>query len=223
MKTKIFLILTIVFVFSLCVNATNITFTSSDSIVNGNVFYLVQVLNDGTTINMSGGQIYSLSTYNSSVFNMSGGQVQYSIHTGNLTTLNISGGTIVATNFEFGGNATISGGNITGNGKFVGHTVITGGNTNLSWLGIYGTLNISGGLLNVTDVYVAGSSPINISCLDYAYNPTTKILTGHLLDNNIFTIAGIDSSEYTKFNLIPEPMSVLLWGFGLLALRKSKK
>jgi hypothetical protein len=224
-KMKKLLIAAIIFLLPVGVFATNITFTSSGSIVNGNVFSSVSVQNDGTVINMTGGQIKNLWTYNISTFNMSGGIIEYSVHTGLSSSFNFSGGTIIGTNFEFGGNVNISGGSITGGGKFanLSNTVvnITGGNLNFSLLMPYGELNIYGGLLNIDDFYLCGGTT-NIFGYGFNYDSNRKVLTGYLLDHNQFTINNLDSTEYQHLNLVPEPVSLLLFGFGLLALRKQK-
>jgi hypothetical protein len=101
---------------------------------------------------------------------------------------------------------------------------INGGNLNFNMFDISGTLNIYRGALNVDDFFspLPQTGVVNVYGNGFNYNSSTQILTGYLLDSNQFTIRGINSSEYTRFNLIPEPISVLLFGFGLLALRKQK-
>src|SRR3990170_354735 len=58
-----------------CAYSTDITFTSSGTITDGNVYDKVYVENEGTVVNMSGGQISKLYTHNNSTFNFSGGQI----------------------------------------------------------------------------------------------------------------------------------------------------
>jgi len=210
-----------------CAFATNITFTSSGSIVDGNVFDEVYVRNNGTVVNMSGGQInYELYTYDASTFNMSAGVITGAVYISNLGTFNISSGTIDA-GFVVKGSANLSGGNITADGlKTYPDSVvnITGGNLSFGLFDIRGEVNIYRGLLNVDNAYIAyqgfGLANINIYGSGFNYNPSTQILTVYLLDTNPFTMTGIDASEYTRFNLVPEPISLLFFGFGLLALRK---
>ncbi len=237
-KRKILMILAILLFYGGLVQATNTTFSSSGTIVNGNVYDKVYVQNDGTVVNMTGGQISNLSTHNVSTFNMSGGQIIYSwpgILLYELSTMNVSGGTINTFDFVVYGSANFSGGNITANrlktypASFVAPASvvnINGGILNFDMFDIHGTLNIYRGLLNVDNSsigYLSNSlANINIYGSEFNYNPSTQILTGRLLDNNFFTIKGIDTSEYTRFNLLPEPSSILLLGFGLLALRKQK-
>jgi hypothetical protein len=192
MKTRIYLILTIMFVCSLYVKATDITFTSSGTITDGNTYAVVYVQNNGTAVSMSGGQISDyLGVIYGGTFNMSGGLISgQSVHIGSSSTFNITAGTMDI--FEL--------------------AVMDSG-----------ICNITGGNIAIDVLKTFSTSIVNISGYDFNYNPTTKVLTGYLQDNNLFTIAGVDALEYAGLNLIPEPISVLLFGFGLLALRRTKK
>jgi len=235
-----------ILILSVCAFATDITFTSSGTITDGNVFENVFVQNDGTVIDMSGGQInYGLYTWDASVFNMSGGSILgTSIGIAPVSTFKIYGdGTIDSDGslaVDADATVNISGGNISAGvlKTYPGFPTfsipasvvnINGGILNFNAFDIKGTLNIYRGLLNVNDSYISYSgyptytlADINIYGSGFNYNSSTQILTGYLLDNNQFTIKGIDESEYTRFNLIPEPMSLLLFGFSLLALRRQK-
>jgi len=59
---------------------------------------------------------------------------------------------------------------------------------------------------------------INIYGYDFAY--TGEVISGYLIDNSPFSISGVNESEYLRFNLIPEPASLLLFSLGGLLLRK---
>ena len=67
---------------------------------------------------------------------------------------------------------------------------------------------------------------IKIACLDHFYNETTNVLTGHWLDNTPFSIQLIDvqgySSAIENIQFIPEPMTILLLGFGGFLIRSRK-
>ncbi len=209
---------------SLPVNAfaTDIAFTSSGSIVTGDTYGLVSMRNDGTVVNMTGGQVSQLSTsYNHNcIFNMSGGKITDFILMRRLNTFNFSGGSITAA-FELGGTVNLSGGSIDSWGKITGSTSITGGSLNFSKLMIYGQLDVYGGLLNISDFEHSGGIT-NIYGSDFSYNSASGILTGYLLDGNQFAFAGVTDYDYQHINLIPEPMSVVFVGIGLLTLRKRK-
>jgi hypothetical protein len=226
------IIFAILLLLPVCANATDITFTSSGSIVDGNVFVKVYVENDGTIVNMSGGQLDHLATYDASIFNMSGGQIIYdwsSIYISSLSTINVSGGTIDGAQFTVSDSAfaNFSGGNVTADVLKTYDTVIniTGGNLNFDTLYTLGAgeLNISGGLLNIECAIISNNYTITISGYDFNYNQAEELLTGYLLDENPFTIKQVSTSEYARFNLIPEPISLYLFGFGLLTIRFCKK
>jgi hypothetical protein len=224
-------------VFSLCAKATDITFTSSGTITDGNVYTNVYVKNNGTVVNMSGGQIGSgswgvLGTIDNSIFNLSGGQISTtSINIGPLSTINVSAGIIdVSSSFAVmdDGSANFSGGNITAERlKTYPDSVIniTGGNISFDYLDMLGgELNIYRGLLNVDNAGIGSPATVNIFGHGFNYDPAGQgILTGYLLDDSFFTIDGVSQSEYTRFNLIPEPMSLFIFGFGLLVTRLFKK
>jgi hypothetical protein len=232
MKTRLWkIIFAILSLLPVCAYSTDITFTSSGSIVDGNVYDNVYVENNGTIVDMSGGQISHLLTWDASIFNMSGGQIIYSwpgITIESVSTINVSGGTINTFDFVVYGSAVanISGGNITADRlKTSPDSVvnINGGGCNFSIIDTSGELNIYRGLVDVNDAYISSiypSSTVNIFGYDFNYNLGTKILTGYLLDNNFFTIKGVSPSEYARFNLIPEPVSFLLLACGLMIVRK---
>jgi len=228
------ILLAILLFLPVCVYSTNITFTSSGIIEDGNVYDNVYVENNGTVVDMSGGQISYLLTRDASIFNMSGGQIIYSwpgITIESVSTINVSGGTVDTFDFVVYGSAVanISGGNITADRlKTSPDSVvnINGGSCNFETIDISGELNIYRGLVNANNAYISyiyPSSAVNIFGYGFNYNPGQGgILTGYLLDDNQFIINGVSQSEYARFNLIPEPMSLLLFGFGLLVLRKTK-
>ena len=177
---------------------------------------------------MFGGQVGNLNMYNASTFNMSGGQIEGFIHTSNSSTFNLSGGTIETTGFEFDGNVNISGGNMTGAGKFANFPAggcvvnITGGNLNFYSLMPYGELNIYGGLLNIGN-FGWGGGTTDIFGYGFNYDPVGQVLTGYLSDHNQFTINQLSSFEYQHINLIPEPASLCFLALGGLFLRRNCK
>lgn len=69
---------------------------------------------------------------------------------------------------------------------------------------------------------------ITIECLDHFYDSDSKLLTGHWLDDGVaFSIHLIDIQGYSpaieNIQFIPEPMTILLLGFGGLLLRSRKR
>jgi len=227
-------ILLAILLLPVCANATDITFTSSGTITDGNVFGNVYVQNNGTVVDMSGGQItQGLNTYDASVLNMSGGLISGNVNISNLSSFNVSGGTIDVGYYVVYGSTNISGGNITAyclrtspasSIPLVPASIVNidGGNLNFDKFDIEGVVNIYRGSLYVDDARIITLCLPTINIYGYGFNYTQEILTGYLLDDNFFTIKGVDASEYARFNLLPEPMSLLLFGFGLLVLRKTK-
>jgi hypothetical protein len=179
---------------------------------------------------MSGGQIGSLLSWDASIFNMTGGLILGGIVIAPISSFNVSNdGTIDIFDFvvDAGASVNIFNGNISADRlkTYPASVVnINGGNINFDVFEIHGEVNIYRGLFYADAAGIGGwgndQTSINIYGYDFNYNPGTKILTGYLLDDNQFTIKDVSPSEYTKFHLIPEPISLLLFGFGLLALRK---
>ena len=69
---------------------------------------------------------------------------------------------------------------------------------------------------------------ITIECLDHFYDTNTKLLTGHWFDDGTaFSIQLVDVQGYSpaiqNIQFIPEPVSLLLLGFGGLLLRQRRK
>ena len=106
---------------------------------------------------------------------------------------------------------------------------------NLSTVNIYGgsvkceglivghssTLNVYGGSLLV------GNSPVfdpasTVNIYGYGFNYDGFQLTGFLTDGSSLIIREVSYSDYAHMNLIPEPTTFLLFGFGVLLLRKRK-
>ena len=232
MKKAILTIL-MMLLFGVCsVQAVDITFSTSGTIVNGNVYDDVYVENDGTIVDMFGGQIEGLWLYDTSIFNLHNGQIVgyfSGIDIGHLSTINVLGGVIdKSSDFVVHGNANFDGGSITaGRLKTYEDSIVTltGGFLNLGMLEIHGELNIYGGMLDIED-NGGTDGVVNIYGYDFTYIPTGDpfwgggTLTGYLLDNNPFIIKGLSQNEFENFNLIPEPMTVLLLGLGGVFLRR---
>jgi hypothetical protein len=125
------------------------------------------------------------------------------------STLNVSGGMINTGEFVLYGSS---------------YTLISGGDITANHLKVYydAIVDIRGGelRLNSFDMVVSNELPtINVYGHDFTY--AGEIISGYLIDNSPFSIGGVSESEYSRFNLIPEPATLLLFGLGTLLLRKS--
>jgi len=220
------------FLFGGIVQAADITFNSSGSITSSDVFDNVYVQNNGTIVDMSGGQINSVVTYDATTFNMSGGHISNYIGIGPLSTINVSDGVIsLPSDFYVEGVGSITGGNISADRLKSGvnpNLEILGGTLHFGIVDLRGNLTIKGGSLQVDNSYIDYFNylaTINIYGYGFNYNPYggafgEGILTGHLLDDNAFTFDGLSELEYSRFNLIPEPASLCLLALGGLFLRR---
>jgi hypothetical protein len=81
---------------------------------------------------------------------------------------------------------------------------------------------IGGGNVAIDVLKTDSTSIVNIFSKNYNYNSTTQVVSGYLLDGNFFSIAGVDASEYAVLNFVPEPISLFIFGCGILGLRKQK-
>jgi cytoskeletal protein CcmA (bactofilin family) len=160
------------FLLPVCVNAVSVTFTSSGTISDGDVYECdtLSIQNSGTIVGMSGGQI-----------------IADNMFVRPQSTFNIFNGTIDA-------------------GQFV----------------VEGCLNMSGGDVTIDRLKLYSTSVMNVFCIDYNFDLATQVLAGHLLDSSFFTIGGVTALGYEKINFIPEPISIVFFGLGLLALRRRK-
>jgi len=235
---KIILIILLVLFNVRPAQAVDITFSTSGTIQNGEVYNYVYVENDGTVVDMTGGQIGNLQTSYISTFNLHGGQITEvdpadtgpNIDIGSLGTINILNGLVDIGNFVLGREsyALIQGGQISaGRMKAYDDCVIDikGGSLNFDMINIMGELNIYRGLLNIEDSW-GTDGVVNIYGYGFNYVPTGDpfwgggTLTGYLMDDNPFAINGLSQDEFEHFNLIPEPTTLLLFGLGGLFLRK---
>ncbi len=230
MKTKIVLMITIgliVFLSSITFAADNKDFYESGQIVDGEVWNMVNIYNDDTVVDMSGGLCDFVSTHDRSTLNVTGGSAEF--RAVDYSDMNISGGVhsaAVAWN-----NATI---NVFNNADLIGLSTRS-----------FGTLNISGGLIQnlhgresgIVNLY-GGMITDHISANDYSFvnvygYDLDKESTGgsygygqvfgYWMNNNPFVIDIYDSETFSRINLIPEPSSMFLVGLGALFLKTKKE
>jgi len=207
-------------------------FYSSGQILSGETWDEVYVQNDNTVVDMLGGQVGGLWLSDNSIFNMFGGDITGGIDASGTSYFSMFNGTIDADELILYGNGgNISGGNVTAYRlKTYDNSSVefTGGIINFNILEIHGELTIKGGSLYIHDAWIdLYDFPVTINVYGYGfnYNPTggtygDGILTGYLLDKNFFSIDQLSELEFQRFNLIPEPMTLLLLGIGGVFVRR---
>ncbi|MHC4083973.1 MAG: PEP-CTERM sorting domain-containing protein [Planctomycetota bacterium] len=169
-------------------------FYSNGTIQNGDSFDNVYTWNN-VTVDMIGGQIDSLDTFNFSVINLEGGNIVEGVYVWNDSTLNMYGGSI-GWSLEVSDSGTI---NLLG-GLITDYLYAT----DSSVVNIYGygfEYNPDAGIRNggqLTGYWLSGT-PFAIDFLD-----------------NI----EISSTYYDHVNLIPEPATLFLLALGACLLRK---
>ena len=204
----------------------------SDTVIQEGDYYdtVVNVYDtppDHTTVDMTGGFVHNLRSYDSSIINMTGGEI-LTLETRSTSTVNISGGDVRSV-FTWD-NATTNlydGGSIFSLGAGVSGTInMMGGTTEYLRAGDYGIINLYGGVvseyLNAWD-----SSTVNIYGYSFDYIPTGGSwnggqLTGFYLDDAPLTIDLYDMQTYSHVNLIPEPTSLVLLAIGCLLMKRKK-
>jgi hypothetical protein len=181
MKIKIGKIFIIVWAMAVCVsispsaNAASISFCKDGVIQNGDSYECVFVYGNNTTVEIKGGSIGKLVSYDCSTVNISGGNITYA-QSAEQSTINISGGAVGVSNTD-GAGSTI---NITG-GTFWN---IESGS---------GRLNISGGYIAGLGIIAStGDGEVNIYGYGLKFSPMVGQddgrLTGYWRDGTPFSI-----------------------------------
>ena len=188
-KTSMMLVAVVMLLLASQVQAIDVDFYSDTTIEDGDVYDIVSVYDtppDFTTVDMFGGSVASLRTYDSSKANIYGGQILIDPQSRDSSTINIYSGVVICVSM-------------------------------IVWDS--STLNIYGGDLNVSDSpYFSESSTVNIYGYDFNYDGWS--LTGFLQDGSSFIFTELSPSNYAHINLIPEPATFLLFGLGVLLVRK---
>jgi hypothetical protein len=220
-------------------------FYSDGNIVTGDYWssaYIYDTPPNHTTLNMSGGQVGSMSTFNSSVSNITNGTISLMVSY-DTSKLNITGGTMDNLLSLGSSIANISGGgpsDISDRDHSVTNFSGTAEAINVNALDS-ATINITGGTINDLSAYNSGV--INIYAGDifdvWGQDNTAVNIFGHNLiktsiggayghgfvkgiynNQTSFEIDFMGSDTYSHVNLIPEPITILLLGAGGLFLRK---
>jgi hypothetical protein len=210
--------------------AENKDFYSDGQILAGEEWEQVGIYDtppNHTTVDMLGGLVSSLGSFNASTLNIYGGQVNGN-WVGDYSTVNVFGGSL---RFVGGhGNATINvyDGTI-GNGiAFEDYVVVNikGGTIGSVGASNYSIVNLSGGFLSdslyLDHMSIANIYGHNLAKTNYGGLYNVGQVSGVWETGTSFTIDLSGSETYSHINLIPEPMTFLLIGFGVFLARKRK-
>ena len=202
-------------------------FTSSGQILNGEEWNNVSIYNDDTIVDMLGGLVDQMQTFDSSMLNVAGGEI-YSLYAWNYSTANISDGSIYGVSVWDYTTANLSGdGNVTSLGAGVSGIInMMGGTTEYLRAGDFSVVNLYGGKVNIY-LNAWDSSKVNIYGYGFDYDPSAGSwnggqLTGFWLDDTPFIIDLAGSGTYSHINLVPEPGSLILFALGALLVRRKK-
>ncbi|MDH4241933.1 MAG: PEP-CTERM sorting domain-containing protein [Phycisphaerae bacterium] len=229
MKTKVITILAAAVI--LFFTASELTavedkiFTSSGQILEGEEWSNVYIYNDDTIVDMLGGDVDGIGTYDASTVNVSGGHVN-TIDALEYSTANISGGFVYGlhaknnsiVNFSDGASGVSIGA-----GDF-GKLNMYDGTTDLMGVIDSGTINLYGGLITES-LGAWNDSVVNIYGYDFNYDPMGGSLdggqlTGFWLDSTAFTIDLYGTETYSHINLIPEPSTLVLFAIGFFLIKR---
>jgi len=218
----------IVLIFSsLAIAAGDRYFYESGKIVPGEEWSNVYVYGDSTIVDMNGGLAHEIVSYNASTVNITAGQA-YTIDAQDFSKINISGGNINWLSAHINGTITFSGTaeSISVSALDSGKVIMAGGQTDYLHIGYNSSINIYSGI--VSDSLNAWDSAIvNIYGHDFTYDPyggkyERGQFRGIYLNGVPFTLDLSDFQTYSHIHLLPEPASLLMFGFGAFALRRKK-
>ncbi len=212
MKAKIWVTIAVGIILTACetgVAAEDKIFTSSGQIVDGEEWNNVSIYNDDTIVDMLGGNVDRMGTYDASTLNVTGGYVS-TLDAHEFSTANVSGGYVHGASASDSATVILSGTasvvSLSARGSF-GTVNMTGGTTKYARAGDSGTLNLYGGV--VTDsLNTWESGAINIFGYDLFKTATGGtygygFVTGFWRDGTPFSINFNTSKTYSHVNLIP--------------------
>lgn len=200
MKTKVLLMSMIILVNVLCfAKGENKNFLTSGEINDGDVWDDVGVWNDTTIVDMWGGTVANLCSFDSSTVNVYDGEIVGSAGPFYERGVDTLGGSII----------NIFGGDIFGAGSWDSATLNVRGGT-------IGFLTASTGLINVYGVNLA----ISDSGGQYGDG---EVSGNWWSDGSSFAISLYGNAyDQTVLHEIPEPFSLLLFSFGGIILARRK-
>lgn len=203
-------------------------FTSSGEILDGEEWNNVSIYNDDTIVDMLGGDVESIGTYDASTINVTGGHVM-TLGALEFSTANVSGGEVYSLSawdsakVNFSNDASVFS---LGSGGDFGTVNMTGGSTEYLRAGDFGNINLYAGL--VTDSLNAWDfATVNIFGYDLVKTSSggrygCGQVYGFFADGSSFTIEFSTFETYSHINLIPEPGSLILFAFGCVLVRWKK-
>jgi len=206
----------------------NKIFTSSGHILPGEEWNRVIIYNDHTIVNMLGGFVDEMNTFDSSMVNVAGGGIN-SLYADDSSTANIFGGRVGGVfTWDYATTNLYDGGSVfsLGAGGQSGVVNMTGGATTYLRAGESGIINLYGGV--VTNYLSAGDFAIvNIYGYGFDYDPFAGNwnggqLTGFWFNNTAFSIDLYNLDTYKRINLIPEPASLILFALGALLIKRKQ-
>lgn len=229
MKAKLFTIILAVILFTASglYAVPDKIFTSSGQILPGEEWENVYIYNDETLVNMTGGLVDSIGTYDASMVNVTDGSVN-TLDALEFSIANISGGYVHGASawdhavINFSGDA----GAVSFGSREFGTVNMIGGTTNYIGAIDSGILNLYGGSIT-NSLSCDDSAIVNIFGYDlvktssggqYGYGQ----VYGIWFDDTPFIIDLNGSATYSHINLIPEPSSLIMLMFGSLFLKRRR-
>jgi hypothetical protein len=212
MKAKIWVAIAAGIIFTACetrVAAEDKIFTSSGQIVDGEEWNNVSIYNDDTIVDMLGGLVDRMGTYDASTLNVTGGYVS-TLEAHEFSTANVSGGYVYGVFasdnaiLNFSGDASAV---RLGVGGDLGTINMTGGTTHYLGGGDSSTTNLYGGIIS-ENLGAVDSAVVNVYGYGFEFDPNGGSrdggqLTGFWLDDSAFIIDLYGAETYSHINLIP--------------------
>jgi len=217
----------IVFLSPVTFAADNKDFYESGQIVAGEVWNMVNIYNDDTVVDMSGGMCDQIWTYHLSTLNITGGQAQ--VWAQDHSVINISDGTISNSAYAYLNSTINYSGSAFGHnlGAFdSGKVYMTGGTIENIGSSDLGIVNLYGGTIS-DSLFASGSAVINMFGYDLVKsysggNYDNGWVSGFWSDDIAFNIDLYGSETYSHINLIPEPFTIWLLGLGCLRFMRKR-
>jgi len=224
MKNLILIMCVVLMTGAVASKAESIVFTESGEILEGEVWDMVDIFGDDTIVDMSGGSVDYISTFDSSTLNMIGGRAEmgaFDTSTINIFSGNLSGAVawdnaeVNLFDCDYSLDLSVGGSGIAN---------MTGGTVEYLSAGGSGIINLFAGL--VTDSLNAwDSAAVNVYGYDLSKTITGGVygygqMSGFWLDDTAFTIDFSTAETYSHINLVPEPGTLILMGLGMMIMKR---